>query len=93
MQTHFKQATWKMGLLLALVLVAVEAITVVGARNDWRIFTNICGLVSLVVVCACVLYGFIARIGTIGRVIWLSIIFGYVIFLLVEFYKFFPGAD
>jgi hypothetical protein len=77
-----------MGVVLLLSIIVVEAMAFICAQHDWRVATGVLTTFSFVLLMAALLFGMTAKIGMVGRALWIALILGYIVFMGVEFYKF-----
>jgi hypothetical protein len=92
MQLTFAKSGWRTGVALLCSIVISQVFTFVSAHHDWRAATDLLTWVSFALLLMGMLFGFTAKIGRTGRVLWVVSIVGYLVFLGVEIYRFY-GAN
>jgi hypothetical protein len=88
MKLFFSNAGWRTGGFLLLNVIRINALTFLAASHDWRDAANLLTLLNVVSLVTAAVFGFAARIGTLGRILWLVLVLGYITLLGVQFYRF-----
>ena len=89
MRLSFAKSGWRTGVVLLLSLILIEAMSFICAEHNWEAAVDLLTAVSVVLLLANLLFGFTANIGLWGRVLLLTLIFGYMAFVVVGLLKFY----
>jgi|SRR6266511_2431860 len=88
MRFSFAKSKWRTGAAVLLSMIATQITIFICAQHNWDI-TNLLTVLLFALIIASLVFGFTANIGMVGRILWLAVVFGYMVFLAVQVYRYF----